>query len=271
MKYAPYAVILLLATFVLTIFLVNRPPPDAPVAKPAVPAAQGPIPNFAAIKDVREKKQAFFEFMLPMVREANAAVLVERGQALDLAEKLASDESLNPRESERLGTLMQKYQVKAEGEPTGDDMAQLLIRVDVVPASLMLAQAANESAWGTSRFAKQAYNFFGIWCFEPGCGLTPRFRDEGLTHEVAKFETVGHGVAYYLRTINTNHAYRDLRRIRATLREEDSRLNGLELARGLVRYSERGREYVQEIQAMIKINRLQAYTLDTTELASTDT
>ncbi|MEX0943459.1 MAG: glucosaminidase domain-containing protein, partial [Pseudomonadales bacterium] len=255
MRYALYVLIPLIVALILLSILVDKDPDEPTAAERPIPAKQAPIPDFAAFKDVKRKKQAFFEYMLPMVRRSNEAVLAERRLVLDIREKLAGGGKLDSNEQERLNALLQKYRVKTEQQPTADDMAQLLTRVDVVPASLILAQAANESAWGTSRFAAQAYNFFGIWCFEPGCGLTPRLRDDGLTHEVAKFKTIEHGVAYYLRTINTNHAYRDLRRIRAQLRGEDSRLSGHELAEGLLRYSERGREYVEEIQAMIRINQ----------------
>ena len=238
--------------------------PSAPVTQLPV---QKKVPDFGSYKDITQKKKDFFEYMLPMIRNANARVLSERDIAVMLAQLVDHGETLSHKQQNQLNTLLQKYRIKDESTPTTDDMAQLLRRIDVVPASLILAQAANESAWGTSRFAKQAYNFFGIWCFDPGCGLTPAARDDGLTHEVAKFETVQRGVEYYLLTINTNHAYRDLRRIRSELRAENSQLTGAELAEGLLRYSERGAAYVEEIQAMIRINGLQQYTHDTTMMA----
>ena len=136
-----------------------------------------------------------------------------------------------------------------------------MVRVDTVPASLVLAQAANESAWGTSRFARRANNFFGVWCFTPGCGITPNRRDAGKTHEVRRYKSVQASVNHYIRMINTNNAYRELREIRAELRDEN-RVNGLGLADGLLRYSERGPAYVRELKQMIRYNNLHRYTRD---------
>jgi Bax protein len=156
--------------------------------------------------------------------------------------------------------LSARYKIKGK-EQLRSTVDRLLIRVDVVPASLVLAQAANESGWGTSRFARQANNLFGLWCFTPGCGLTPKNRDKGLKHQVAKYDSVQESVAAYLHTINSHFAYTHLREIRATKREEDLHPSGLVLAEGLLRYSIRGIEYVRDIQRLIEANQLQKYTL----------
>ncbi len=139
-------------------------------------------------------------------------------------------------------------------------IAALLLRVDVVPASLIVAQAAKESGWGTSRFAIQGNNYFGIWCFYQGCGLKPLRREANRTHEVASFDSVEQGVRYYVRTINTHVAYRELREMRAEARKSRQSLQGEQLANGLVRYSERGIAYVREVQSMIRDNNLQRFT-----------
>ena len=157
--------------------------------------------------------------------------------------------------------------MKFSGENTRK-LDLLLNKVDVVPASLILAQSANESAWGTSRFATEANNFFGIWCFKKGCGLTPKYRDEGLVHEVARFDTVQDGVSHYVHTINTHPAYKHLRELRTEQRQVNNSLNGTKLAIGLTNYSIRRQAYVQEIQAMIRYNNLQQYNLETPELPS---
>jgi len=136
---------------------------------------------------------------------------------------------------------------------------ELLIRVDTVPPSLALAQAAVESGWGTSRFAVQANNLFGQWCYEKGCGLVPSQRNSGANHEVAKFKNVSDAVYSYTRNINTHRAYKDLRMSRAALRADDETVTGHILAEGLLRYSERGEDYVHELQAVIRINKLAPY------------
>ena len=102
---------------------------------------------------------------------------------------------------------------------------------------------------------------FGVWCFTEGCGLTPLARTEGLTHEVAKYDSVQDSIDAYIRTLNTNSAYVELRDIRANSREIMEHFTGHELAEGLRRYSERGEDYVREIQMMIRVNDLHQYTL----------
>lgn len=265
MKWNEFVVIALAVVLSLTIFGYSRYQQPGTVADtPRLPVASS-IPDFGSYKDVRKKKEDFFEFLLPMIRNANSAVLAERELVAELASKIRNGETLSNRERSRLSGLLKKYRIKAAGEPSETTVEELLKRVDVVPASLILAQAANESAWGTSRFARQANNFFGIWCFEPGCGITPKYRDDGLTHEVKKFRSVQAGITYYLQTINSNPAYKELRDIRADLRQEQSRVLGVALAQGLARYSERGEAYVDEVQAMIEYNGLQRYTRDFSE------
>jgi Bax protein len=188
--------------------------------------------------------------MLPMVRNANAAIQAERNFLIEMSEKTESSHEMSQRQLETAQSLSEKYRVNAAPEQT---LQRLLDHVDIVPESLVLAQAANESAWGTPRFARTRYNFFGIWCFEVGCGEVPKARDAGKTHEVATFRSVQTGVEHYLLTINRHQALRDLRH---DLRRQSKAFNGATLAEGLIKYSERGLPYVREIQAMISVNQL---------------
>jgi len=179
---------------------------------------------------------------------------------------------LTAEDQRQLRAMATRYKIKAQDD--AELLATLLQRVDAVPASLVLAQAANESGWGTSRFARQGNNLFGIWCFKAGCGLKPLKRTPGLTHEVARFDSVEAGVRHYIHTINTHSAYADLRDIRARARQQAAqpellsvlgedelqRSMGEQLAEGLLAYSERGEEYVREIQAMIRVNELHRFT-----------
>ena len=119
-----------------------------------------------------------------------------------------------------------------------------------------LTQAAMESAWGTSRFAREGNNLFGQWCYQPGCGIVPKRRREGQVHEVASFDVVDAAVASYLRNINSHRAYADLRAARADLRAANQPVTGNAMANHLLRYSERGLDYVEEIQSMIRVNKL---------------
>ncbi|MDA1301437.1 MAG: glucosaminidase domain-containing protein [Proteobacteria bacterium] len=238
--------------------LVERAPTiETPEALP-VPVI---MPDFSTYTDVRARKQAFFDYMLPLVRNANAAVAAERRFLLRLREKLAGGITISKRDSGSLLQLADKYLVDSQKPPPGM-VADLIKRVDTIPASLVLAQAANESAWGTSRFARQGKNVFGIWCFRDGCGKVPNARDPGKRHEVASFDSVQDGVSYYLLLLNTHPAYAQLRSLRDEKRRVDEKPTGATLAEGLLRYSERGGAYVRELQAMIRVNQLQRYTID---------
>ena len=238
---------------------VETAEPDASNILPRKkPKVSGALPDFAAIGDVREKKQAFFDFMLPMIRESNRAIRQDRRFLLTIRDDLHSGMSPADRDLSHLASLGKRYRVKP-AENLLNQVNAMLIKVDVVPESLVLAQSANESGWGTSRFARQANNMFGIWCFQKGCGLKPLQRDEGLTHEVARYETIQGSVNAYIHTINTNTAYTDLRDIRAAHRAGNAIMSGLALAEGLLHYSERGMDYVREIQQMIRVNNLHEY------------
>ncbi len=139
-----------------------------------------------------------------------------------------------------------------------DLLDALLLRVNVLPEALVLAQAASESAWGTSRFARQANNYFGQWCFSQGCGLVPKHRPEGATHEVAKFSSVAESVQAYFHNINTFTAYEALRTERA---KQPQNVTAKRLLPTLLQYSERGEDYIKDLKKLIRQNRLDSNAL----------
>ena len=214
------------------------------------------LPDFSAYQDVKQKKTAFFDFMLPLVSAQNAEIQLQRQRLEELKHLSAEEYSRSHRRF--LEELAQYYRLDVE-QVTPVEVQQLLKRVDQVPAYLALAQAAMESAWGTSRFATEANNLFGKWCYVEGCGLVPLQRAAGSVHEVAKFDSAADAVASYLRNINTHYAYQDLRDRRAELRQSDSPVSGHLLAEDLINYSELRDAYVKEIQAVIRINKLAQY------------
>ena len=218
--------------------------------------ASNPIPDFTVYDNVKDKKLAFFEYMLPLVREQNSLIKNQREKLLDL--RHLSVPEFSRAQEDMVSKLIKEYRIKS-GELSEEDINQLLLRVDEVPASLALAQAAMESAWGTSRFAVQANNLFGQWCYTKGCGLVPLRRDAGSSHEVEKFRTVSDAVSSYMRNINSHRAYAGLRKDRAQLRVTGDAVTGYKLAEGLVDYSELREAYVKEIQAVIRINKLAQY------------
>ncbi len=134
---------------------------------------------------------------------------------------------------------------------------KLLKRIDIIPPSLTLAQAANESGWGMSRFAQHANNIFGEWTFTPGTGLVPKGRPEGETYEVRRFKTLYDSIRSYLRNLNTHSAYRSMRTKRLRMRENGLPLTGYSLAGEMKFYSTRRDAYVAEIRQMIRGNHLE--------------
>jgi Bax protein len=213
-------------------------------------------PNFTEFAAGEDRKQAFIRYFVPLITATNANILKDRETALELRSRSAG---LGFFDRRSLHSLTEGYALQEFDEKNDQHWNELLKRINTVPPSLALAQAANESAWGTSRFAREGNNYFGQWCFEPGCGLVPVNRTAGKTHEVAKFSSPAESVTAYINNLNRNSAYENLRSIRAQRGDQTSSASGTQLATGLVNYSERGQEYVLEIQSMIRINQLEQY------------
>ncbi|QQD21077.1 hypothetical protein GJQ54_04510 [Oceanospirillaceae bacterium ASx5O] len=240
--------------FSLLLILAGCDQPDQHTAGPATSFDVPPMPDFSTINDVQEKKQAFFDYLLPLVEEANSRILAERA----LAEKwLLEPDSLSTAEQQELQHLLEKYRITTDIPEQQQDL--LLRRVNAIPPSLVLAQAANESAWGTSRFARDGNNLFGQWCFSEGCGLIPEGRGEDGRHEVRAFADPLQSIESYMRNLNSHPSYRQLRELRLQELEQQGYPSGITLSQGLQSYSERGQDYIDEIQQMIEFNQLQRF------------
>lgn len=217
------------------------------------------LPDFSTISDVAARKQAFFEFLAPVVESENERVLAQRERLLSIAERIRAGDRPGWLDRRWLDRLAEEYEVPWDRELSdAERLASLAVlerRVDAVPVPLALVQAATESGWGRSRFALEGNNLFGHWCYEPGCGLVPARRNQGAAHEVAAFDSISDSVSRYLHNLNTHEAYAPLRAIRARLRQQDESPTAMALADGLVLYSERREEYVDEIKSVIRINR----------------
>jgi len=223
---------------------------NASAAKPVTD-----IPNFGSIKDVRSKKKAFFDFMRPIVQAENSRLLQVREHLIAIKQGLEQPGHRSSAEDEAyLRRTADEYGVEFPDMRDSKSWSRLMARVDTVPLRLVLAQSANESSWGTSRFARKGRNFFGQWCFKKGCGLVPLRRNKGQRHEVRAFSSVNASVAAYLKNINTGRVYAGLRKLRSQLRKKEEPVTAHQLAGGLSHYSERGLAYVKEIRAMIRVN-----------------
>lgn len=203
------------------------------------------------------KKENFFTYLLPMIRQVNTDVRKQRAQLLSLEDDM---NDLTRSQKKILKALSKTYRID---QSLSDSMKiqQLRLKINTIPASLILAQAANESAWGTSRFAKEGNNFFGQWCFTKGCGLVPNKRPSGALHEVARFDTPLDSIRSYVLNLNRHPSYELLRTLRAQTIEKGHPITGELLAGGLIEYSARKEEYVTEIQKMIRFNQLERFNL----------
>jgi len=208
-------------------------------------------PDFSKYRDIKQKKTAFFNFMRGIVKTENKRVLERRNKLGSLRNK----PSLTVTEKQWLLNTAKKYNVEFSDIKSRKTWQNLMSRVDIVPIELTMAQAANESSWGTSRFARKGRNFFGQWCFRKGCGLVPSRRNKGARHEVAVFKTVNASVAAYIHNLNTGRVYAGLRKIRQQLRAKNKQPEAIAMAGGLIKYSTRRMAYVKEIRAMIRYNR----------------
>ena len=205
-------------------------------------------PEFDKIEDVQEMKKTFFNYLLPEINKKNNEIQSIRKRLIN-----------NDLSAEELDKLYEKYRVKK-----GIEIDALLEKIDIIPPSLVLSQAALESNWGRSRFAKFYHNYFGLWCFKKGCGVIPKKRDKGNSHEVAKFSSPEKAIDFYFLSINRNKSYEILRKIRLKKRLNSESVSGLSLSEGLESYAEIGYEYVDRIKKIIKTNELSKYDKDFT-------
>ncbi|WP_213608320.1 glucosaminidase domain-containing protein [Pseudoalteromonas sp.] len=212
------------------------------------------LPNFSEYTDVKEKKHAFFNFIKPHIEAENKKILQQRANIEIARMMLQHDEPLSKKQASDIKNILKFYRLPETLDTL--TLTQALRRVDIIPKEMALMQAANESAWGTSRFARIGLNFFGQWCYKKGCGMVPRRRNSEAEHEVAAFKSVRAAVTSYFRNINTHNAYKQLRSIREDLRQQQKPLLATKLTYGLMSYSERGEAYIEELNTMINQNRV---------------
>ena len=253
-------VVLTVVTFIV-VFQTYHVEQEAPVVidlnrlkLPPLDSSSQPVPDFSVYQNVVDKKKAFFAYLLPEVQRQNTIVSIEREMLQAMTSLYRQEISFTSKQLDVYKHLATKYTVDFS-QPTKAAFDELMLKVDLVPEDLVLVQAAIESGWGASRFAKQGYNFFGLWCFKTGCGFVPKQRTDGAEHEVAKFKGLSHAVMTYLRNINRLYAYHDLREIRAKTKAQGMTVSATKLTAGLMSYSERGQDYIDELLNMLRVNR----------------
>lgn len=210
-----------------------------------------------------EKKRVFFRSLVPHVLAVNARIRAKRELLVELDARIARGNCMTEDELSFLAALGVRYKIDdermdlIETDP-GAVIEELMNRVDEIPPSMVLAQAAIESAWGTSRFAQEGNNLFGQWVFSRR-GMRPEGADDDARYSVAMYDSIRESVESYERNINSLWAYEGLRKLRASLRAEGRNVDGAKLAEGLLKYSTRREAYVKEVRAVIRHNRLRRF------------
>jgi len=233
---------------------VSLATPASEIAAPEVQVVKN-LPDFSSIRSIEERKSSFFAFLRPIVEAENRRVLAQRKRLLSTYSHHRRSGSLSAEDREWLDGLLKEYKLKGRRIESEETWKTLIARVDIVPVELALVQAAKETGWGTSRFARLGNNMFGQWCFSGKRGIVPQQRPEGAVHRVAVFGSVNESVRSYIRNINTHPAYVEFRRLRAGQRLASLTPSGHALAAGLANYSSQRHQYVAEIRDLLRINK----------------
>lgn len=207
--------------------------------------------DLGMVESPAERKQLFIKLALPLILYSNERITADREKLIAIGNKLEHT-SASAKEQEWLNNLAFRYGLETP------DLGALLQRVDVIPPSLALAQGAEESGWGTSRFVREGNAIFGQRTYDKGAGLVPANRDSDATHEVKAFNGLMDSVASYMTNLNTHDAYVEFRLIRAGQRAEGD-VDSHRLVGALNRYSERGEDYIKTIRSIIDKNDLRSY------------
>ena len=204
------------------------------------------LPNeIKLIENTKEKKELFIQIILPLILEENKKIRIERKTLFSILNKNNNTDA----EKNWLKSKFKQYGV------INRDLATLKIRMDEIPVSLAVAQAAKETGWGTSRFAQEGNALFGQWTYD-GKGIKPAKSDDDDTHKVMKFKILKASVRAYQRNLNTHKSYREFRKVRAIQRDVFGTLNSLELVNYLDKYAKTGNEYIKILKKIIEQNKL---------------
>ena len=207
------------------------------------------LPNeMKSIENSGKRKSLFIKIILPLVLEENNRIIIDRKKLFSILNK-------NKNSKDEITWLNQKF--KQYGV-LNKDLATLKVRMDIIPVSLAIAQAAKETGWGTSRFAIEGNALFGQWTWS-GEGIKPAGADTDATYKVMKFNVLKASVRAYQRNLNTHSSYKKFRFVRAQLRDDKKKLDSLKLAEYLDNYAQTGTEYTKVLKQIIQQNQLQDF------------
>lgn len=213
------------------------------------------LPDFSKYTTVDERKAAFTAFMVPLIHETQTRILNERNSLLEIANAFERNQRLNEMQWFQLRQLAEKYLRIQQSDPaeTAELISRLRPRIDVIPTELTLAQAALESGWGSSYFARKGNNLFGMRCFRPGCGMRPRWSLTPLPYGYSRYSSPQESVEAYMLNLNRHDAYDDLRQQRMRQRTDGSWPNSRALSNHLGNYAE-DPNYIRTIHRILADN-----------------
>ena len=200
------------------------------------------------IEDVKKRKDLFIQIILPLIIAENNNIKLDRNKLFTILNKNKNSMA----EQNWLNSKFKQYGVISKDLPT------LKVRMDEIPTSMIIAQAAKETGWGTSRFAQEGNALFGQWTWS-GEGIKPANADKDTTHKIMKFNVLQASVKAYQRNLNTHSSYRDFRSARAEMRDNGEKLDSTALTEHLDSYAETGKEYVKILQQIIRQNNLEDF------------
>ena len=207
------------------------------------------LPNeIKQIESSKKRKSLFIQIILPLILEENNLILIDRKRLFSILNKNKNSK----KEIDWLNRKFKQYGVLNKDIPT------LKVRMDIIPVSLAIAQAAKETGWGTSRFALEGNALFGQWTWS-GDGIKPAGAESDTKHKVMKFKVLKASVRAYQRNLNTHSSYKSFRQLRAQLRDESEKLDSLLLADQLDNYAETGKEYTKILKQIINQNSLKDF------------
>jgi Bax protein len=207
--------------------------------------------DLKTLGEVGKLKQTFFQMVLPLTLKVNEEILADRHRLVLIQKELTAGRALSGEQQEWLDDLAVRYDAASSDGP------ELLRRVDAISPALALAQSAEESGWGRSRFALKGNALFGQRTWDKGLGIVPQQRDDDGRYEVRAFSTLLDSVRSYARNLNGHPAYGDFRARRAEMRARDATLDPYGLIETLTAYSERRGHYVQTIQKILRVDSLE--------------
>ena len=197
------------------------------------------------IENIKKRKNLFIQIILPLIIKENNNIRLDRKKLFSI---------LNKNKNTKLEINWLTLKFKQYGV-INKDLSTLKIRMDEVPVSMAIAQAAKETGWGTSRFAQEGNALFGQWTWS-GEGIKPAGADTDSKHKVMKFKVLQASVKAYQRNLNTHSSYKEFRGARAEFRDKKKKLDSLILSKYLDKYAETGKEYVRILQQIIRQNKL---------------